>query len=65
MPVHEVFGRLDCHCSVLNMAEEHRRVVMVTGGTGLVGYALQNVVGLQSNPNENWIFLSSKDGDLT
>ena len=34
--------------------------VLVTGGSGLVGKALQKVVGHA----ENWIFLSSKDGDL-
>ena len=34
--------------------------VLVTGGSGLVGHALQKVVGQA----ENWIFLSSKDGDL-
>jgi GDP-L-fucose synthase len=35
--------------------------VLVTGGTGLVGSAIKNV---KSN-NYNWIFLSSKDCDLT
>ncbi len=34
--------------------------VLVTGGSGLVGKALQKVVGQA----ENWIFLSSRDGDL-
>ena len=34
--------------------------VLVTGGSGLVGQALQKVVAQA----ENWIFLSSKDGDL-
>lgn len=47
-------------------------VVLVTGGTGLVGRALQWAVenepvgsryGKQSE-EEKWIFLSSKDGDL-
>lgn len=36
------------------------QTVLVTGGSGLVGKALQKVVGQA----ENWIFLSSKDGDL-
>ena len=35
--------------------------ILVTGGTGLIGMALQNIVKLK---NENWIFLSSKDCDL-
>ena len=34
--------------------------VLVTGGSGLVGKALQTVVGNA----ENWTFLSSADGDL-
>jgi GDP-L-fucose synthase len=41
-------------------------IILVTGGTGLVGAALNKVVS--SNPTdhstEQWIFLSSKDGDL-
>jgi len=39
-------------------------VIIVTGGTGLVGKAIEEVI--QSDPvqNEKWIFLSSKDGDL-
>ena len=47
------------------MAERRNRVIMVTGGSGLVGYALQKVVELDKNVDDNWIFLSSKDGDLT
>lgn len=43
------------------------KTVLVTGGTGLVGRAIQAVV--QENPekhgNETWVFLSSKDADLT
>ena len=34
--------------------------VLVTGGSGLVGKALQTVVGNA----ENWTFLRSTDGDL-
>jgi hypothetical protein len=41
--------------------------ILVTGGSGLVGRAVQWVV--ENNPqsapvNENWVFLSSSDGDL-
>ncbi|XP_032230640.2 GDP-L-fucose synthase [Nematostella vectensis] len=40
--------------------------VLVTGGTGLVGMALKKIVETEeSHPDEEWIFLSSKDGDLT
>uniref|UniRef100_A0A914VFC8 GDP-L-fucose synthase n=1 Tax=Plectus sambesii TaxID=2011161 RepID=A0A914VFC8_9BILA len=50
------------------MAEETpiKKVILVTGGTGLVGQAIKKVVdeGL-ALPNEEWIFLASKDCDLT
>ena len=39
--------------------------VLVTGGTGLVGKAIESVVSTDSSSSqETWIFLSSKDGDL-
>lgn len=41
-----------------------KTVVMVTGGTGLVGQALKEQVELEANPDEEWVFLSSRDGDL-
>ncbi len=41
-----------------------RRKVMVTGGSGLVGRAIQEVVTSDPLPGEEWVFLSSKDGDL-
>lgn len=44
-------------------------VVMVTGGSGLVGQGIKDFVTENNNenqkPGEKWIFLSSKDGDLT
>lgn len=44
-------------------------VVMVTGGSGLVGQGIKEFVTENDNANqkegETWIFLSSKDGDLT
>ncbi|KAJ3167388.1 GDP-L-fucose synthase [Geranomyces variabilis] len=45
--------------------------VLVTGGSGLVGSALQHVVNtevelrFQKRANENWVFVTSKDADLT
>ena len=42
-----------------------KKVVLVTGGTGLVGSAIRRVVESENNPNEQFIFLSSKDVDLT
>lgn len=47
-----------------------KSVIMVTGGTGLVGKAIQWVVENVQDPaygkreGEEWIFLSSKDGNL-
>ena len=42
------------------------RRILVTGGTGLVGMALQKITidDPNPNPNSNWIFIGSKDGDL-
>ena len=37
------------------------RVILVTGGSGLVGKALQEIA---CGSNSEWIFLNSKDGDL-
>ena len=41
-----------------------KKVVMVTGGSGLVGQALREQVELDASPMEEWVFLSSQDGDL-
>jgi len=40
-------------------------VVLVTGGSGLVGKALEAVVAAEKKENEEFIFLTSKDADLT
>jgi len=37
---------------------------MVTGGSGLVGSAIRDFVEANPIENEEWVFLSSKDGDL-
>lgn len=40
--------------------------ILVTGGSGLVGRAIQKVVADGARlPGENWVFVSSKDADLT
>jgi len=42
-----------------------KKVVMVTGGSGLVGSAINKVTSADPDAkNETWIFLSSKDGSL-
>ena len=38
---------------------------MVTGGTGLVGSAIREAIEAENNAEEKWVYLSSKDGDLT
>ena len=41
-------------------------VILVTGGSGLIGRAVQKVVSdpAESSESESWIFLSSKEVDL-
>jgi GDP-L-fucose synthase len=42
-------------------------IVLVTGGSGLVGQAIKSYVSNNNdkdNNNETWIYLSSNDGDL-
>jgi len=41
-----------------------RAVVLVTGGSGLVGQAIKAIIEKESNSTESFVFLSSKDGDL-
>lgn len=43
------------------------RVILVTGGTGLVGQAIRTYVegpGAAAAVGEKWVYLSSKDADL-
>jgi len=44
--------------------EKTPAIILVTGGSGLVGRAIQEAVKTNKNPNETFIFLGSKDGDL-
>jgi len=44
-----------------------KSVILVTGGSGLVGEAIKHIVDTEEkskHPDEQWVFLSSKDGDL-
>jgi len=50
------------------VAADKKRVVLVTGGSGLVGRAIQKVVNESENgtlPGEQWHFVGSADCDLT
>jgi GDP-L-fucose synthase len=40
------------------------KIILVTGGTGLVGAAIHDYITSHPTPSERWIFLSSQDGDL-
>ncbi|XP_015926314.1 GDP-L-fucose synthase [Parasteatoda tepidariorum] len=40
------------------------KIILVTGGTGLVGRAIEQVTKSNAMPGETWIFLSSKAGNL-
>ena len=44
-------------------AETDRTVVLVTAGSGLVGAAIREYIE-ETGGEEEWVFLSSKDGDL-
>ena len=42
-----------------------KKVILVTGSSGLVGKAIQMVVEKEEKKeNEEWLFISSKDCDL-
>ena len=46
------------------MSGDHH-TVLVTGGSGLVGKAIEHIVNTEEKRNnETWVFASSKDVDL-
>ena len=51
-------------CDKTNSSVMTSKVILVTGGSGLVGRAIQSVVEAEAREDETWVFLSSKDGDL-
>lgn len=44
---------------------ESKKRILVTGGSGLVGQGIKTVAEKDSRQDEEFIFLSSKDADLT
>ena len=47
------------------MGPLQERVILVTGGTGLVGKALEEVIDEEKPKGEVWHFVGSKSCDLT
>lgn len=48
------------------MSEFDKKVILVTGGSGLVGSAIRYIVENEDKrDDETFVFLSSKDADLT
>ena len=47
------------------MGPMNQEVILVTGGTGLVGMALQEIVAKEQSKGESWVFVGSRDADLT
>ncbi|XP_066261599.1 GDP-L-fucose synthase [Euwallacea similis] len=41
-----------------------KNVILVTGGSGLIGKAIQTVVAQEGQTDENWVFVGSKDANL-
>lgn len=44
--------------------EKEKKIILVTGGTGLVGKAIKHITELDPREDEQFIFISSKDADL-
>jgi GDP-L-fucose synthase len=44
---------------------QEKNVILVTGGSGLVGKAVQEVLQNDTPEHESWYFATSKDADLT
>ena len=41
-----------------------KKVILVTGGSGLVGCAIRKISQEDKREDEEWIFVGSKDADL-
>ena len=41
-----------------------KKVILVTGGSGLVGNGIQTIISGDKREDEEWIYLSSKDANL-
>jgi hypothetical protein len=59
---HRISQRFNLGFSTYNM-KKHTKI-LVTGGSGLVGSAIQWVIHNGVASDEDWVFLSSADADL-
>ncbi len=50
--------------NLINYNHNVSSVILVTGGSGLVGKGIQAAIDKYNPLNERWIYLTSKDGDL-
>ncbi|XP_058798556.1 probable GDP-L-fucose synthase isoform X2 [Phymastichus coffea] len=50
-------------CIYILMADV-QKIILVTGGNGLIGKAIQYIIETEALPNEKWVFVGSKDADL-
>ena len=53
-----------CGLYITCSMSKNQNIILVTGGTGLVGKAIESVIKNDKCPNEKWIFVGSKDADL-
>ena len=60
---HSVPCRVESYCPM--GLYEHTDVILVTGGTGLVDRAIQEVIASESSVRGRWVFVGSKQADLT
>ena len=47
------------------MGPLHEEIVLVTGGSGLVGMAMHEVIAAECPQDEQWVFTGSQDANLT
>ena len=53
------------HRFIMSAEESTKKVIMVTGGSGLVGSGIRMYVEQSdARRDEEWVFLSSREGDL-
>lgn len=59
-----LYAIIFCELRIALLRMSDRRF-LVTGGTGLIGKAIEEVVAEEKPENEYWVFIGSKNADLT